>query len=210
MGRRIPFADNNNHNLLLLIHPFLYYSFLAATLAASIVIISALCGVRSRKKPSSPPPSDHLHTTKHYDAGSPPTNESGNRSNEIPVPPAMQQQSKESGSTSNMRKANNSEHGSSFSLRKGPRNLSVSKSGDLKENGRKKEKLKAEESVWMKTIILGEKCVPDEEDNAVIYEGKGKKISAYHPRNSSSFSISKQLSSISQELSPDSSHQNDL
>ncbi|KAI9118513.1 hypothetical protein K1719_010845 [Acacia pycnantha] len=208
MGRRIPVADNN-HNLLLLIHPLLYYSFLAATLAASIVIIAALCGVRSRKKPSSPPPSDHLHTTKHLDAGSPPTNESGNKSNEIPLPPAMQQPKESAGSTSNMRKAN-SEHRSLSSLKKGPRNLSVSKSGDLKEDGRKKEKLKPEESVWMKTIILGEKCVPDEEDNAVIYEGKGKKISAYHPRNSSSFSISKQLSSISQDLSPDSNPQNDV
>lgn len=40
-------------------------------------------------------------------------------------------------------------------------------------------KLKHEDSIWMKTIILGEKCrVPDEEEGAIIYEGKGKRISA--------------------------------
>ncbi|CAJ2643804.1 unnamed protein product [Trifolium pratense] len=52
-----------------------------------------------------------------------------------------------------------------------------------------KPKLKQEpDSVWMKTIILGEKCVPDEEDDPIIFEGKGKKIAAYHPKSNMSMS----------------------
>lgn len=65
----------------------------------------------------------------------------------------------------------------------------------------KKEKLKADESVWMKTIILGGKCVVDDDEDVVIYEGKGKKIEAYHPRKSPSFmSLSRQWSSISVDV----------
>ncbi|CAJ1972916.1 unnamed protein product [Sphenostylis stenocarpa] len=62
-----------------------------------------------------------------------------------------------------------------------------------------KGKLKRDDSVWMKTIILGGKCVPDEEGDVVIYEDKGKKISAYHPRKPSSISLSRQGSYISAE-----------
>ncbi|PON96003.1 hypothetical protein TorRG33x02_082510 [Trema orientale] len=73
---------------------------------------------------------------------------------------------------------------------------------NVNHGGKKAGKLKMDhqDSIWMKTIILGEKCkVPDEEEEAVIYEGKGKKISAYHPRTASSLSISRQCSFIDQE-----------
>ncbi|KAG2390214.1 uncharacterized protein HKW66_Vig0223800 [Vigna angularis] len=66
-----------------------------------------------------------------------------------------------------------------------------------------KEKLKRDDSVWMKTIILGGKCVPDEEDDVVIYEEKGKKISAYHPRKHTSSSISSQSSYYINADNPD-------
>jgi len=65
------------------------------------------------------------------------------------------------------------------------------------------EKLKRDDSVWMKTIILGGKCVPDEEDDVVIYEEKGKKISAYHPRKPTSSSISSHSSSYVNADNPD-------
>lgn len=109
---------------------------------------------------------------------------------ELPLPPALQQPRESSSNT----KKETSGRRLSFSLSlKVPRNLSVAKGvGD----GRKKEKSKTEDSVWMKTIILGDRCVPDEGDDGVIYEQKGKKISAYHPRNSSSISISRPTSSI--------------
>lgn len=48
-----------------------------------------------------------------------------------------------------------------------------------------KKKLQHEDSVWKKTIILGEKCrVPEEDDDAVYYDEKGNRISTYRPKNS--------------------------
>lgn len=208
MGRRFP------HDNLSLTHPILYLSFLALGLAASIAIVTAICGVRFRRKPSPPPPLE-IAKEKDLDASTPPSNtvateksseypqiqkseskiEAENNDTqikELPLPPAMQQ-SKELFPSDSVMKRATSERRASFSLSlKMPRSFSVAKNRDQKEDNIK-GKLKAEDSVWMKTIILGEKCVPDEED-PVIYEGKGKRISVYHPKNSSSMSISRQSS----------------
>lgn len=74
-----------------------------------------------------------------------------------------------------------------------------------KEEPSGKKKGKTEDSVWMKTIILGEKCqVPEDQEDAVIYEGKGKKVSAYHPKTRSTMS-SNQFSYID----PDDSFHDD-
>ncbi|KAJ6914819.1 hypothetical protein NC651_016946 [Populus alba x Populus x berolinensis] len=68
-----------------------------------------------------------------------------------------------------------------------PRSMSLArKDGDDKKNQKKKGKPKHEDSVWMKTIILGEKCKVPDEDEAVIYDGKGKRISTYHKKASCS------------------------
>ncbi|WJX09658.1 hypothetical protein P8452_00467 [Trifolium repens] len=126
---------------------------------------------------------------------------------ELPLPPAMQQSNN---NNSEFVKRTTSERRLSFNLSmKMPRSLSLAKNWDKKEDKDKnleigkKEKLKADEGVWMKAIILGEKCVPDEEEDAVIYEGKGKKISAYHPRtsvSSTSKSLSRQWSSVALDV----------
>lgn len=206
MGRTIPPHNNNNHIIFFTHHPFLSFSFLAATLAATIVIIAAMCGVKSPKKPSpSSTPSDHhLNNTEENDLNSEspqiiitkPENQRNetlsNNNESLPLPPAMLQ--KNVSSSVDMKKYS-LERRSSFNLsfKKVPRSFTKAKSDDFK----------TEESVWMKTIILGEKCVPDEEESSVIYEGKGKRISAYHPRSSSSLSIiSKQLSSIDLDSLP--------
>ncbi|GAU31305.1 hypothetical protein TSUD_315140 [Trifolium subterraneum] len=133
---------------------------------------------------------------------------------ELPLPPAMLVP-KEPFSGSHMKRVT-SERRASFSLSmKMPRSLSLARNWDhlkeekikknwdhLKEDKNKikknwdhlkqehiKPKLKQEpDSVWMKTIILGEKCVPDEEDDPIIFEGKGKKIAAYHPKSTMSMS----------------------
>ncbi|KAJ0031889.1 hypothetical protein Pint_13769 [Pistacia integerrima] len=50
---------------------------------------------------------------------------------------------------------------------------------------KKKGKLKSGEdnSVWRKTIILGEKCRPDDDDDDImIYDNKGNRISTYHKK----------------------------
>lgn len=93
---------------------------------------------------------------------------------------------------------------SSLSL-KLPRSLSMARRGEKSKdeanfnkrknnNGRKlsmssvtsmASMTKQEESIWMKTIILGEKNrVPDEDDDAaMIYDSKGRRIPAYHPKS---------------------------
>ncbi|CAL0327137.1 unnamed protein product [Lupinus luteus] len=208
MGRRFP------HDNISLTHPILYLSFIAVGLAASIAIVTALCGVRFWKKSSSPPQSssDPIELEKDLDSSSPPSNmvasdrvenmgetteTNDTQTKELPLPPSMQQPHDLFRSSSMMKRAT-SERRTSFSLSvKMPRSFSVAKMKDLMEDKGNtiKGKLKPEDSVWMKTIILGEKCVPDEED-PVIYEGRGKKISAYHPKNSSSISVSRQCSFI--------------
>ncbi|XLR70251.1 hypothetical protein HN51_017375 [Arachis hypogaea] len=68
-----------------------------------------------------------------------------------------------------------------------PKSLSIAKNHDGNDNGKKTDNLKKDDAVWMKTIILGEKCNPDEEEEEIIYEeGKGRRMSfsAYHPRMS--------------------------
>ncbi|KAK7377074.1 hypothetical protein VNO80_02494 [Phaseolus coccineus] len=141
---------------------------------------------------------------------------------ELPLPPALQQHPQVN---PKFVKRATSERRLSLNLsRKIPRSLSVArnwdqvggnggwKKGTLKSDEplktkeklkaddsvwmKTKEKLKRDDSVWMKTIILGGKCVPDEEDDVVIYEDKGKKISAYHPRKSTTVSLSRQCSYI--------------
>lgn len=141
---------------------------------------------------------------------------------ELPLPPALQQHPQVN---PKFVKRATSERRLSFNLtRKIPRSLSVARNWDQEGGGwnkgmlksgepvwmktkeklkaddsvwmKTKEKLKRDDSVWMKTIILGGKCNPDEEDDVVIYEDKGKKISAYHPRKSTSISLSRQCSYI--------------
>jgi hypothetical protein len=151
----------------------------------------------SRHEQENPPP-----TTD--DKDKPETDNNEFTIKELPLPPAMLVP-KEPFSGNNMKRVT-SERRASFSLSmKMPRSLSLAKNWDhLKEEKIKKNwdhlkeehikpKLKPEQdSVWMKTIILGEKCVPDDEDDPIIFEGKGKKIAAYHPK--STMSISRQNS----------------
>ncbi|KAJ0090801.1 hypothetical protein Patl1_13879 [Pistacia atlantica] len=49
---------------------------------------------------------------------------------------------------------------------------------------KRKGKLKSGEdnSVWRKTIILGEKCRPDDDDDIMIYDNNGNRISTYHKK----------------------------
>lgn len=212
MGRRIPSDEN------LLIHPEFSFSLLAMGMVASIAMIAALCGVRSRKK-SSPLSSPPLNKTEENSVVSNSAsttvkitsskaaepveleNSSHNKKpqiKELPLPPSMQSM-KESHSCNLLTKSS-SERRLPMSLSmKLPRSLSTAR---REENRRKEENhqqkkgnLNSEDTVWMKTIILGEKCkVPAEDDAAVIYDGKGNRISAYHPKTPSMFSLSRQCS----------------
>ncbi|KAK7410152.1 hypothetical protein VNO78_00698 [Psophocarpus tetragonolobus] len=197
MGRTVP-IDN-----LSLIHPILYLSFLAAGLAASMTIITALCSVRFRKKSSPPSPSpsiDPVEISNELDASPSLNTETKNANNEVkelPLPPALQQLPKDPFISERMKRITSERKIPTSLSIKMPRSFSVARNWDQKEDKNKGNiagKLKVEDSVWMKTIILGEKCAPDEEDDPVIFEGKGKRIAAYHTKRNTTMSIGRQTS----------------
>nr|KYP70318.1 hypothetical protein KK1_009531 [Cajanus cajan] len=192
MGRRVPIES------LSLIHPLIYLSFVAAGFAASMAIITAMCGIGFLRKPSTPPApsSDPVESvaTPPSDAEAE-NDEDKEMQKELPLPPALQP--KDPFIAERMKRVT-SERKAPLSLSiKMPRSLSVARNWEHHHHKEKEEKvkgkiegkLKAEESVWMKTIILGEKCVPDQESDAVLYEGKGKRITAYHTKRHSTASF---------------------
>jgi len=215
MGRRVPLGNISLIHPFL--HFSLFAASFAATIAIITTICSFRF---RRKSEPIPPKAEPLDTTNDLNKSSPPstavdTKESVSSKHEhehensppiektetdnndfmikeLPLPPAMLHP-KESFSSNNMKRVT-SERRTSFSLSIKmptlPRNLSIAKNWDHLKEEKFKPLVKTEESVWMKTIILGDKCVPDEEDDPVIFEGKGKKISAYHPKTISSMSMS--------------------
>ncbi|KGN47811.2 hypothetical protein Csa_018925 [Cucumis sativus] len=199
MVRSFPTDDNP------LIHPAIPLFLLAAGMAAAISMITTLCGVRSRRR--STPSEDSSHaaadnktdenvsptTTTPFQAANPSGGEAENEGEmkELPLPPKMQQVASTSppsqiSKSASERKLN---HMRSMSI-KVPRSLSVVRNHLDEGRQRRKERIKGEDSIWTKTIILGEKCKVSDEEDGIIYEGKGKKITAYHPRAPSSMSIS--------------------
>ncbi|KAI9106511.1 hypothetical protein K1719_022039 [Acacia pycnantha] len=198
MGRRIP---DDNLSLSLKLHPVLYLSFVALGVVASITIVTSLCSILTFwKKPSS------KRQGKNLPAASAPEPQAEEEAavKELPLPPAMQYQGNESYVSVNLKRAASERKMSLRSLsKKVPRTLSAARMG--RDHLMMKGTHQQEDSVWMKTIILGGKCqVPEDEEEAVIYEKKGKKVEAYHPRTKSSTSFSN-ISSISidaDELAP--------
>ncbi|KAG0486841.1 hypothetical protein HPP92_008936 [Vanilla planifolia] len=76
-----------------------------------------------------------------------------------------------------------------------------------KEGSSEKEIKEELESVWTKTIILGEKCKVPEDDNeeegeAVLYDENGNRQRIYHPRTPRSMPISRTNSFVSVEVIP--------
>ncbi|PSS01259.1 Phosphatidylinositol 3,4,5-trisphosphate 5-phosphatase [Actinidia chinensis var. chinensis] len=75
------------------------------------------------------------------------------------------------------------------------------------EKKRGDKKLKHEDSIWKKTIILGEKCRVPDEDDTILYDEKGNRISTYHPKNPGSLPMSRQSSYIDPDAIPSSAGQ---
>ena len=200
-----------------IIHQALPFSLLVAGMAATIAIITGLCGFRRKPSPnlSAPhlaeksdfdiPPSSAAETTS-----LPPqqtttstaleTEEKTEKSEEVikelPPPPGMRAL-KESYSCNNfMTKSASTRKLSSTLSMKHIRSISVSKI-------REKKRSKAEDSVWTKTIILGEKCKHSSDDDGVIYNGKDNTVSAYYPRTKSTISISRTNSLRNSDTIPD-------
>jgi hypothetical protein len=210
MGRRVPTNEKP------LMPPVLSFSLLAVGIAATIAMIAALCGVRSRKRSSpsqSPSPyketeksgvfdSTATTTTTTMTSPTPPkpaepveamdsTDDKETQDKDLPRPPAMKQMGEADSSNHLTKSASDRRMTMSLSM-KLPRSMSMARREE--NHRRKKGKLNPEDSIWMKTIILGEKCKVPEEDDAVVYDGKGNRISTYHPRTASMLSLSRQCS----------------
>lgn len=203
MGRRIPTNENP------LRPPELSFSLLAVGLAATIAMIAALCGVQSRKR-SSPSPSPKATeksggfisaatTTTMTSLLTPPnpaeplepmasTDNKETQDKELPLPPAMKQMEETDSSNRLTKSASDRKMTMSLS-RKLSRSMSMAKRDE--NHRRRKGKFNPEDSIWKKTIILGEKCKVPDEDDAAVYDGKGNRISTYHPKSPSMFSLSR-------------------
>ncbi|EOY29937.1 Uncharacterized protein TCM_037314 [Theobroma cacao] len=206
MGRMIPLDGDP------IIHSALPFSLLVAGMAATIAIITGLCGFR-RKPSADSSAAPHLAEKSELDV--PPSNNAAETTlvppsvvttsitleteertdnseeviKELPPPPAMRTLRETYSCNNFMTKSASSRKLSSTLSLKHKRSISVNK---IREKG----KSKAEESVWTKTIILGEKCrVSDDHDDAVIYDGKGNRVTTYHPRSLSTVSLSRTCSS---------------
>ncbi|KAJ0090802.1 hypothetical protein Patl1_13878 [Pistacia atlantica] len=111
---------------------------------------------------------------------------------QLPLPPAMKKLT-EAYSCSNIPTESSVQKTETSVSMKMSRTLSSLKNQDKKKKGKFKSD---QDSVWTKPILLGERCRPDEED-AIIYDNEGNKISTYsHKKTRSNYSLSRTNSFI--------------
>ncbi|CAI9773146.1 unnamed protein product [Fraxinus pennsylvanica] len=212
MGRKFPIAESPSNN-----HHLISFSLLIVCIAATMAVISFLCGSLSRKKKPHPSEVDNAKTensqldilSNRKDASHKPPGEveisevsqpqDDEQQRPLPPPPFMQH--KRAASYHHRSNSTASSHGKLSS------SMSMSVLGNAissRKEEKKEKTLKHEDSVWKKTIILGEKCrVPQEDDDTILYDEKGNRISTYHQKTpSNAFSISGQNSGINSDAVP--------
>uniref|UniRef100_A0A5B7B3Z4 Uncharacterized protein n=1 Tax=Davidia involucrata TaxID=16924 RepID=A0A5B7B3Z4_DAVIN len=213
MGRKIPVSKNPS------LHPILSLWLLLACIAATIATISSLCGALSRKK--SPPPSASQHiTTENSDSDvviSPmneakttmePSPQNEEEEEELPPPPPPPPGVLRGEASYHFRSNSTASQGRlsrsmSMRVQGGGRIWRQLSRREERHEKKRERKLNHEDSIWKKTIILGGKCrVPDDEDDAILYDEKGNRISTYHPRTASSLPVSRQTSFIDPDAIP--------
>nr|DAD49033.1 TPA_asm: hypothetical protein HUJ06_018970 [Nelumbo nucifera] len=206
MGRRVP------SEIVSLFHPAISLYLFAASVAAMIAIVVFLCGSKSKKTPSplqSPTsePSEIAHETSMITTT---TTTTTITTTTLPLPPSkaaleterMSAQSQEERQALPPTRAENLLNYST-SKRRLMTSLSMKLPGKLhgssaamtrfrsRREDHKHRAFKPEDSLWTKTIILGERCrVPDEED-AIIYDEKGRRLSSYPTRMPRSLPVSR-------------------
>ncbi|XVF89067.1 hypothetical protein PTKIN_Ptkin19aG0101100 [Pterospermum kingtungense] len=219
MGRMIPLDGDP-----MIIHPVLPFSLMVFGMVATIAIITGLCGFRKKDPPETSvseeksdvdialsnaaettllPPQEATISTE---------TETEDKTEEVikelPPPPCMRATSCNNFMTKSASKsASNNFMIKSASTRKLTTPLSMKhvRSISVSKIREKTTRPKPEESVWTKTIILGEKCKVshDDEDGGVIYNGKGNAVTAYHPRTLSTVSMSRTNSLKDPDTVPD-------
>ncbi|KAK4367271.1 hypothetical protein RND71_015151 [Anisodus tanguticus] len=220
MGRKIPLGEVHPN------HPLIYFLFLTASIVSIIGIVSSLCGLLERIKGSPAGDSkenaavvstsqNEPENAKISDANNEESSDKRSEENilqpPLPPPPAMRAVASHNLRTNSMAPTRVSR--SNSSIKSIQRKLSTSMSmkvtafsGALTQRREKiNSKLKHEDSIWKKQIILGEKCkVPnhDEDDDTVIYDENGNKISPYYPKQLNVLSMSRQSSEIDANAIP--------
>ncbi|KAL6523989.1 hypothetical protein OROMI_031084 [Orobanche minor] len=174
-------------------------------------LVSFLCGVFKKKQPPAKPSAAKQEDGEPEDTPAKPPSAGGSESpdeqraaseQQQPLPPPPGGLHMRASSCHHHHQRSNSSASklvSSVSMRVLGSGV-VGRQSSRREN--KEKKLTHEDSIWKKTIILGEKCkVPDEDDDSILYDEKGNRISTYHHRKSHSgaLSFSRQTSCIDHE-----------
>lgn len=229
MGRSIPAGNSPITNRAL------SYAFFAGWIAATIAVIAAMCGVRFPWRRSTPPGGGSSRKCTEEIAPAPTSNTAAPAtptsreegvglnpddaakpklqtvSQELPLPPGMRTLEESRSFNNNLSKSTSTQKmKTSLSLRvpsmRMPSMSMLRREDGSNLLGKAGKPFKREDSIWTKTIILGEKCqVPeDEEDETIIYDHKGNRISTYHRKNPSSLPISRSNSCIDPDALPTS------
>ncbi|CAN4076727.1 unnamed protein product [Withania somnifera] len=224
MGRNIPLEEVRP-----IYHPLVYFSFVVACISATVAIFSSLCASSNtrdniNKENSSGTKSPKETSPSIYDASfkrnSTEQSQQGEESiflqQRLPPPPSMGAIS----SSNSHLKANsmvptthssssNGRLSASVSMRAfggslGSRQTSRREDSEYDNKKRDKKLNKDEDSIWKKQIILGEKCkIPaDEYDDTILYDENGNRISAYHPKPLTVFTMSRQSSNVEEDEIP--------
>lgn len=149
---------------------------------------------------------DDLHNKEHDDRDTNASHDDNNNPNpELSLPPARKAALQGTHSCNNMvlRKSMSTKKKLSASLTiQMPRSLSMTMKRDTEDKSVRKTKLKAENSILVRPIILGEKCRVLDEEGDEDHKQRMPKHRIYHPRSLSSISISRTNSNIDMNVIP--------
>lgn len=213
MVRNFPTRESSPHN------PLQSFTFIFAFVSTVITIVSFLCGAPKKKRRTSIPLTNREaladeeiqtfevrvddKTDNHRSFDLPPPRETNIKplppppetiNKPLPLPPSMV---KLRAASFHVRSSSNASQKGKLSSSMSMRSIGGYKKASKKETKRGKNKLSHEDSIWKKTIILGEKCrVPDDEDEAILYDEKGMRIPTFRRKQTSGLQISRQNSTF--------------
>nr|GMD42770.1 Phosphatidylinositol 3,4,5-trisphosphate 5-phosphatase [Ipomoea batatas]GMD45870.1 Phosphatidylinositol 3,4,5-trisphosphate 5-phosphatase [Ipomoea batatas] len=221
MGRIFPSDYYHHHHYTAF--PLLSLSLFVLSIATTLSIVTALCGFLSRKEEEvvvleleedtnnglESPPSNTSEDGAAAE-GSEGQSDDGVMSQPLPPPPAMRSASYHyrSSSQASSLLASPAAHKklvASMSMKVGGQGTRhTSKKDDVFAGGvamgdkKRDKKLKHEDSVWKKTIILGEKCrVHHDSEEEIVLDEDGNRITPYRPKTSAAPpSMSRQSSAV--------------
>lgn len=231
MGRIFPPDYHHHHHYSTF--PLLSLSLFILSIATTLSIVTALCGFLNRKEEGGAEvgvdkDGDNSEKNKGGETLMSPTanngeaqdeaaaevgegqNDDGSMNQPLPPPPSMRSASYHYRSSSQASPGPaHTKLASSMSMRvPGMGSRQASKRDDVFGGGgggdkKRDKKLKHEDSIWKKTIILGEKCkVHDEDEDEILYDEEGNRITPYHPKTSSTVPMSRQSSAIDEDALP--------